>query len=57
MPEGKVSVFIQEKGIANSPSDSVRISFTPKPWVSGVHEWYIFSDFNEIGFMRRILKK
>lgn len=48
VPEGKVSVMVRKKGDTPASKESmVRITFEPKPFVPGIHEWYIFDSLSE----------
>lgn len=57
IPEGKVSVLVEKKGdTPASIQDIVKISFTPKKFTKGIHEWYIFGQFSEITFWKDLFK-
>ena len=59
IPEGKVSVMVEKEGDTPASNESmIKITFTPKTFVPGIHEWRIFNKLNgEITFWADLFKK
>lgn len=57
MPDGRFSVLVNRKGVANESQHVIKIGIVPKKFVAGIHEWHLFDGLNaEITFMEDLLK-
>jgi len=43
IPDGKVSILVKSRMLERNNNEGIiRITFIPKKFIPGIHEWYIF---------------